>query len=130
MRKISGPIRWRRGRRIKDSRVSREVTAVSDIHDGAAELEELVRGNRLSEEVGGIIISFDERHDDFLRLDHVTNIKVTPLDMLCAVMKFWIVREIVRTLVVSSHGSRLGDITGADSGKFLPIMHSVLGAFR
>ena len=94
MRKISGPIRWRRGRRIKDSRVSREVTAVSDIHDGAAELEELVRGNRLSEEVGGIIISFDERHDDLLRLDHVTNIKVTPLDMLCAVMKFWIVREI------------------------------------
>ena len=52
-----------RGRRRKNSRGSRETTAVGDIHDGTAEFEELIRRNRLGKEIGGIIVSLNQRHD-------------------------------------------------------------------
>ena len=39
---------------------------VLDVHDDCAELKEFVRGNRLSEEVGGIVISLDERNDELM----------------------------------------------------------------
>ena len=63
--------------------MARELSSsAGDVHDEVAEREELVRGHRLGEEVGGVVVRLDQRDDELERLDHVAHVEVAALDVL------------------------------------------------
>ena len=61
---------------------SRGRGARADVHDDVAELEEFVRRHRLGEEIRRVVIGLDERDHELVRLHHVADIEVAPLECL------------------------------------------------
>ena len=61
------------------------------IHYLVAELDELFGRHRFSKKVRGVSIGMHEGHYDLSVLDHVSDIKMAPLDMFDPLMEFGIV---------------------------------------
>ena len=77
------------------------ANAPLDVHDGVTQLEVTRRKQRLREEVSEIIDCLDEGNDDLERFNSVAYVKVAAQDVLGACVVLRIVREVVRTLLLS-----------------------------
>lgn len=78
--------------------------STGDIHDGIAQRKENSSGERFREEISQIVSRTNERHCELVRLDGLTNEKMSPLDVLSPSVMLGIVREITRRLVVGTKG--------------------------
>ena len=72
------------------------------IHDLVPHGEEVITLKGLSEEVSEIVNGIDIRHGELTVFDAFTDEEVSTLDVLNALMMFWIVREIYSGLVVAA----------------------------
>ena len=52
------------------------------VHDDVAQAEEVLRVQRLSEEVGKVVVRVDERHAKPMVLDALADVEVAPVDVL------------------------------------------------
>ena len=74
--------------------------AVLKIHNLPAQQLKPFRRERLREEVRVVIVRVNQRHDDFLGIDHVPNEEVPPLDMFRSIMVLGIVGQVPGRLVI------------------------------
>ena len=63
-----------------------------DVHDDVAQAEEVLRVQRLGEEVGEVVVRVDERHAKTMVLDALANEEVTTFDVLHLRMVLGVVR--------------------------------------
>ena len=73
-----------------------------DVHDDVAQAEEVLRVQRLGEEVGEVVVRVDERHAMVMVLDALADVKVAPVDVLGLRVVLGVVREVARRLVVEA----------------------------
>ena len=78
------------------------------VHDLISEVEESGGLKHLSEEVGLILMSANERYTDHVVLHEFTDEEVTAFDMLHACMMFGVVSDVDCGLVVDEKIDRLG----------------------
>ena len=64
------------------------------VHDDAAQVEELLGGEVLREEVGEIVVRADERDADAVIFDYFAHVEVAAGDVLGALVMLGVVREI------------------------------------
>ena len=73
-----------------------------DVHDDVAQAEEVLRVQRLSEEIGEVVVRVDERHAKTMVLDALADVEVAPVDVLGLRVVLGVVREVARRLVVET----------------------------
>lgn len=71
-----------------------------DVHELIPEAEELLRLQRLREEIRVVVCRTHEWHFDLEILHTFTDEEMTPFDMLRALMMLWIICEVSRSSVV------------------------------
>ena len=103
---------------------------LGQVHDDAAELEELVRRHRLGKEVGRVVVGAHKRNPHLARLDHVADEEVAALDVLRASVELRVVREVARGLAVGGSGGRPFHVGRVDTAQLLAVVDDVLGALR
>ena len=64
---------------------SRDQKSSAQIHDFSSQHLKPLGWKRLGEEVSVVVLCANERHHDFLRLDHIAYEEVSPRDMLLQV---------------------------------------------
>ena len=74
-----------------------------DVHDDVVQTEEVLRVQRLGEEVGEVVVRVDERHAKTMVLDALTDVEVAPVDVLGLRVVLGVVREVARRLVTIEH---------------------------
>ena len=72
------------------------------VHDDVAQAEEVLRVQRLSEEVGKVVVRVDERHAKPMVLDALADVEVAPVDVLGLRVVFGVLCEVARRLVVEA----------------------------
>ena len=72
------------------------------VHDDVAQAEEVLRVQRLSEEVGKVVVRVDERHAKPMVLDALADVEVTPVHVLGLRVVLGVVCEVARRLVVEA----------------------------
>ena len=108
----------------------------SNIHDDIAQLKETLGLKSLGEEIGHVVNSVDIVDHDLTILQELTNIEMSTLDMLCAVVMLRVVRQVNGASVVdvesgSGAGGRIGHrVSEAQFGKEPGSIHGLLGGFR
>ena len=80
-----------------------ESISCLQIHDYVTHGEESFVAQWLCEEVGEIICGSHEGHDDSEVFDLFAYEEMTPVDILCARMVLWVVREIASGLIIHGH---------------------------
>ena len=72
-----------------------------NVHDGVTETEESFSLERLSEEIGDVVVGTYERDGDEMILDTFAHVEVPTFDMFHAPKMFWIVGHVGGGAVLS-----------------------------
>ena len=103
---------------------SRGQNSSAQIHDFSSQHLKPLGWKRLGKEVSVVVLRANERHHDFLRLDHIAYEEVSPCDMLGPIVMLRVVRKISRRLIVSrQHGRFLRERWYEPSYEFSEVDH-------